>query len=341
MKGITGAAWVSCAALAAAAIALSQEASTPQGGAPPAGDQGSAAGPVRLVRVSYAQGDVSWRPDDASAWSPATTNLPIQQGAEVWVKGGARAELQFDDGSDLRLGDGAVVTLQSLYSDSQGEFTEVKLNSGSSELHLKDKYSIYQVDAPFESVKVGVDVGTSDEVQVITGSATVSNEAGDTTLRSGDFVAMNGPGDPVRVQTLPPADGLDRFSADRDAAFAKGTEHLPPNIGLVAGDLDNYGAWHNDPTDGWVWAPRERPDWRPYSDGQWVANASFGWTWDGYEPWGWAPYHYGTWGHYRFGWGWCPGPYNQYWSPAVVDFSLYNGEYCWTPLCPGEVAYPA
>jgi hypothetical protein len=247
MKQITGAVWVSCAALAAAAIGLSQGASIRQVGGSPADAKDSAAGPVRLARVSYAHGDISWRPDDTSAWSAATPNLPIQQGAEIWVKGGGRAELQFDDGSDVRLGNDAVATLQSLYSDSQGEFTEVKLNAGSSELHLKGKYSIFQIDAPFDSVKAAgpakfrVDVGASDSVGVSTGSATLSSANGDTPLRSGDFVALNSPQDPVTVQTLPAADGFDRFSGERDAAFSNSTEHLPPNIGLVAGDLNNYG----------------------------------------------------------------------------------------------------
>ena len=180
------------------------------------------AGPVRLARVSFAEGNVSWRPDDAAAWSQATPNLPLQQGAQVWVTGNGRAEIQFDDGSNVRLGNQAVLTLQSLYSDSQGEFTELKLNDGTSSLHLKDKYSIYQVDTPFESVKAAgparlrVDVGSEVSVGVRTGTATVTASGSDTTLRSGDFVALRNAQDSVRVEGLPRDDSWDRFDAERD-----------------------------------------------------------------------------------------------------------------------------
>ena len=36
-----------------------------------------------------------------------------------------------------------------------------------------------------------------------------------------------------------------------------------------------------------------------------------------------------------------PGPARQYWCPAVVHFSEYNGSIAWAPLCPSEVRYPS
>ena len=108
----------------------------------------------------------------------------------------AELEIQFDDGSDVRLGNDAVVTLESLYSDSQGEFTELKLDTGSTSLHLRDKYSIFQIDTPYNSVKAAgparyrVDVGSSVAIGVKTGSATLTASNGDTHLRSGDYVSV-------------------------------------------------------------------------------------------------------------------------------------------------------
>ncbi len=93
---------------------------------------------------------------------------------------------------------------------------------------------------------------------------------------------------------------------------------------------------------GHVWCPRGvNAGWRPYHDGHWVWVDPYGWTWVGSESWGWAPYHYGTWVHASYGWGWAPGPVQQYWSPAVVSFSTYNGAVAWCPLAPSEVVYPA
>ncbi len=317
------------------------------GAQPPTADN-TASGPVRMARISYAQGNVTWRKDDSSSWSKASVNLPIPQGAQIWVQNGGRAEVQFDDGSDLRLGNDAVVSLQSLYSDSQGEFTEIKLNAGTSSIRLKDKYSIYQIDTPYEAVKAAgpghfrVDVDKNDvKVGVQTGAATISTSAGDTKLRSGDFVRTETSHDSIRVTDLPKVDAWDKFDTERDADISGGTDHLPPNVGLVSGNLDHYGHWKQDAVDGWVWVPdHQSANWKPYSDGNWVWCDPYGWTWCSNEPWGWAPYHYGTWDHFSYGWGWCPGPYNQYWNPACVDFTLFNGNYCWTPLCPWEVAYP-
>jgi hypothetical protein len=337
---MNGKTWSFSAALLAAALAGAQS------GPGQAGADTAPAGPVRLARVSFAEGNVSWRPDDSSSWSQATPNLPLQQGAQVWVTGRGRAEIQFDDGSNMRLGNDAVVTLQSLYSDSQGEFTELKLNDGTSSLHLKDKYSIYQVDTPFDSVKAAgparlrVDVGSEVSVGVRTGSATVTASGGDTTLRSGDFVALRNAQDSVRVSSLPRDDAWDRFDDERDGYVSGGVEHLPPNIAIVAGGLSRHGHWRLEGSYGWVWGPSVSVGWRPYHHGSWVWVNPFGWTWCSSEEWGWAPYHYGTWSHFGWGWGWCPGPYHQYWSPAVVSFSYYNGDYCWTPLCPEEVIYP-
>src|SRR3569833_259825 len=87
-------------------------------------------GPVRMARFSYISGNVSWRPDENSEWPDAQVNIPLRQGAQIWVTGSGRAEVQFDDGSYLRRGDAAVATLQSLYSEQNGEFTEVRLNDG-------------------------------------------------------------------------------------------------------------------------------------------------------------------------------------------------------------------
>ena len=307
------------------------------------------AGPIRLARFSFVQGNVTWREGDGAAWSPASVNLPIRQGAQVWVADGGRAEVQFDDGSLLRLGNGAVVTLQTLYSDQNGEFTELKLSEGLSALELRGTESIYQIDTPFVSVKsegpskVRVGVDSSVEVAVRLGKATVEGNGTKTTLSNGDYLDLNDGASVYNVNPLPDEDSWDRFNDDRDQqlADAESDHRLPSDIALVAGNLDAYGSWHDDPRYGPVWCPRETDaDWRPYQHGHWVWVEPFGWTWVGDEAWGWAPYHYGTWVSEPYGWGWVPGPARQYWCPAVVHFSEYGGGIAWAPLAPGEVRYP-
>ncbi len=331
-------------------------------GADPVGDAGrlpqaeaaqNSEGPVRLARFSYVKGNVTWRTDDKAEWSTASVNLPLRQGAQIWVTEGGRAELQFDDGSLIRLGTGAVVTIQTLYSDSDGEFTELKMTDGLATLNLRHDRGVYQVDTPLASVKatgpasIRLGVGDGLELAVKSGKAAIEGAQGKETLQSGDFLDLRDSNSPYTVRSLPRADSWDRWNQERDdylrrAENAPAHEHLPANIAIVAPDLDEYGSWRDDSRYGWVWCPRvTASDWRPYHDGRWTWVNPFGWTWVSDEFWGWAPYHYGTWVYQSYGWAWCPGPVNQYWSPAVVHFSEYGGQVGWCPLAPAEVRYPS
>ena len=62
---------------------------------------------------------------------------------------GGRAEIRFNDGSLLRLGNDAVVTLQTVYGDADGEFTQIKLVSGLISLRPKLERSVYQIICNF------------------------------------------------------------------------------------------------------------------------------------------------------------------------------------------------
>jgi hypothetical protein len=292
-------------------------------------------------------GNVTWRPDGDTDWTTGTLNTPMRQGAQIWVGDGGRAEVQFDDGSVVRLGSGAVVTLQTLFSDSQGEFTELKMSDGLASMDLRTDHSIYQIDTPHGSVKsvgpsrvrVGVDDDT--EVGVREGSATLDGQQGHLQLNSGDYVDVVDDTTQYAVKTLPAEDSWDQFTDERHDLMAKQDPNLPDNMQYVAGDLQDYGTWHSDSQYGKVWCPQESADWQPYHDGNWVWCDPFGWTWVGAEPWGWAPYHYGSWYRSRWGWAWVPGPRYQYWSPGVVSFSYYDDDVCWAPLAPFECVYPS
>jgi hypothetical protein len=317
---------------------------------PPAKDP-KTQGPVRMARFAYVQGNVTWRPDTSASWSKATNNLPLRQGAEIWVTEGGRADVQFDDGSALRLGNGALVVLKVLYSDDKGEFTELALNEGLATLHSRHADAVYQVDTPMASAKTsgdaqirfGVDGGS--EIAVQRGSASIEGSAGKTTLTEGNYLYLRDATAAYTPHRLPGPDSWDRWNSDRNRLIEGKSEtykHVPSNIGLVSEDLDSSGTWHEDAKYGWVWAPRvSSHDWRPYHDGHWVWVDPYGWTWVSDESWGWAPYHYGTWVELSYGWSWCPGSRWQYWSPGVVSFSSYGDRIGWAPLCPWEVRYPS
>lgn len=304
-------------------------------------------GPVRLARISYMKGPVAWRPASDKPWSSAGINLPIRQGSTIWVKPSSRCELQFDDGSVVRLGGGAVCTLQNLYSDDRGEFTECTLNDGLATFNLRNKVSVYQVDTPLSAVKacgpanLRIGVGKTVEVACRKGDVDIEGKQGQAQLRSNQMCDIANTNDPYDVQAIPSEDPWDHFNDNRDVIAYHHNRYVPQDIDLVAGDLDSYGTWHDDSRYGHVWAPRvHEAGWRPYHHGHWVWVSPWGWTWVGDEDWGWAPYHYGTWVDEPYGWAWVPGPAVQYWSPAVVDFVATDPYYGWAPLAPYEVRYP-
>ncbi|HWD41848.1 MAG TPA: DUF6600 domain-containing protein [Fimbriimonas sp.] len=307
-------------------------------------------GPVRIARISYLKGSVSWRPDGDQSWADASMNLPLRQGAQIWVNQNSRAEIQFDDGSYMRIGsggDGGLVTLQTLYSDAKGEFTEIALNSGLASLHLVNRDSLYQIDTETLTAKAygyaDFRVGQGNGVEVVdhSGAVAVENDHGKLTLRDQESVFAANENAVLSVANAPEKDRWDNFCDDRAESVSHRSTYLPQNIAIAAGNVDAYGSWHDVPSYGHVWVPVQERAWRPYGAGHWVWVSPFGWTWCGNEPWGWAPYHYGTWVSTSYGWGWVPGPAHQCWSPAVVHFSECDGKVAWCPLAPSEVRYAA
>lgn len=313
--------------------------------------EGKASGPVRMAHVAYETGNVSWRPTESQSWSGAKINLPARQGSEFWAKSGSRLELQFDDGSTMELGGGGLAVLQTMYSDSNGEFTEIKLENGLATLKVKSKYDQFQIDTPScsakavgpASVRVGA-TASEGEICVRSGQAELSSPSGNRTVTAGHDVTRPVSDSVVaaeyRERPAPAEDDWDRWSDQRNSV-AYENRYVPEDISLTSADLDSYGTWYDDPKYGHVWCPRESAGWRPYHDGSWTWVSPIGWTWVGAEPWGWAPYHYGTWYRARWGWSWYPGPATQYWSPAVVDYSDDGVNVAWAPLAPWEVRYPA
>jgi hypothetical protein len=229
-------------------------------------------GPVRLARFSYVDGDVTWRPSSTDDWSSAGVNIPLREGAEVWVTNGGRAEVQFDDGSYLRLGDGAIVTLQTLSSDATSEFTELQLNQGLVTLKLKNPASDFQVDTPLATIKVDggddvrVGVGDGVEIAVHGGTASLSNANSSTDLNAGNYVYLADASSPFDIGPIPHEDSWDQWNDSRNALIedAQTDDHCPSDVATCAGNLDTYGVWREDPQYGWVWCPDEPVVWRPY-----------------------------------------------------------------------------
>ncbi len=104
-----------------------------------------------------------------------------------------------------------------------------------------------------------------------------------------------------------------------------------PSYDVFYERLATDGDWRESADYGYVFHPRVKADWRPYTQGHW-SRTDAGWTWVSTERFGWATYHYGRWARLRdVGWVWVPG--NE-WAPSWVSWRSSDKYVGWAPLPP-------
>jgi hypothetical protein len=311
---------------------------------------------VGVARISALEGSVTLQRGDSATATAAVINAPVLGSDYVTTAPGARAEIQFDGATAVRLGAG--VQLRFTHIDTADR--QLELADGTIVLRLlRAGDARTQIDTPSISVRpsaagsyrVSVDAAGATQVTVRSGRAEIVTPDGLQVVGPGSTLAASGPASSPTITSLSALalDDFDRFNADRDQREmrALADAYAPPGVAGID-DLDAYGRWVNDGTYGTVWAPSYvAPGWAPYRDGRWVWENAYGWTWIGYEPWGWAPYHYGRWYHSAgYGWCWVPSRAVVAWSPALVGFVTFGGvgfgfdTIGWVPLAPFEPFTP-
>ncbi len=299
-------------------------------------DTGSAQ-PARAVRLSYVEGEVHLYQGGQQVGDQAVANTPLFEGARVDTGNDGRAEIQFEDGSVVRISPQSSVTLAVLKGLSQNaqRDAEVVLNSGlgyfelqgdSESNHMKVRLGETEVTATgFTVLRINVDKAPG-EVAVFSGNAHMEGGASPSLdLHGGESVALNAT-DPDQynlAETIEP-DSWDAWNSDRDQEISSAAtnrteadENVPDNNNPAWSDLDANGNWYNVPDQGYVWSPNEasNPDWDPYANGYWMENPGYGYMWISGYPWGYLPYQCGAWNFYpSFGWGWAPGGCNPWWG---------------------------
>ncbi len=325
------------------------------GAAPP-----DVAGPG-VARLSFVGGDVSVKRGDASDAVAAAMNAPLLVGDALATGPAARAEVQFDIASRVRLASEVEIRL----ADLQPGHFRMELAHGTVSLSvLRDTRAQAEISTPNVSMRptqrglYRITVG-DDGVTMITvryGQAEIYTQRGTEKLDQGQTMMVRGSADDPEFQVVAAIqqDEWDTWNEQRDRSLSNINSYKYLNPEIPGGEeLDANGTWVNDPAYGEVWSPRVDPDWAPYREGRWAWEDYYGWTWVSTDPWGWAPYHYGNWYYGSAGWCWYPGVFARpvFWRPALVAFFGFGGfgvglgfggwgSVGWLPLAPFEAFHP-
>ena len=277
---------------------------------------------ARIVRLSDVQGSVQLDKNTGLGFENAFLNLPITQGAQLKTLQNGRAEIEFEDGSTMRLAPNSTVLFSTLGSSDSGQHTsEINLVEGMAYVNWLGKDAI---NLNFSREKVSLDhaahfrVDTSTEaanVAVFKGSVDIEGPAGKLMVekkKTASFNAADNDKSTLANNIVEaPLDSWDKESIAYHDQYAKNNSS-PYAYGVS--DLNYYGSYSNIPGYGTMWQPYFTGiGWDPFMDGAWSWYPGYGYMFASAYPWGWMPYRYGNWVFVPgFGWMWQPGAWNSW-----------------------------
>lgn len=306
---------------------------------------------VRIVRLSFVQGEVAVRHVGETDWSAGAVNTPLQEGFSVATSANSFAEIEFENGSTARLGQGSEIDFTELALTQQGDrINKLTLSKGYATFHfMPEHHDQYEVDASGVTFTVHgkVEFRTNFEkgalrVEVFDGEVQAEHDGKTEDVGKNRVLTY----DPHAVEALNVANGFEKDdwdkwtqARDKQAVLATDDESVSLNHPFYGwADLDTYGAWSFFPGYGYGWSPYEPAGWSPYSAGMWGYYPGWGFTWISAEPWGWLPFHNGAWNYdASMGWFWMPGSLDA-WSPALVNWYDGPGWVGWSPIGSGNGA---
>ncbi len=277
---------------------------------------------VRVVRLSEVQGDVKIDRNLGQGYEKAFLNLPITQGVKLQTKSDGRAEVEFEDGSTLRITPDTVIEFPQLsLRDSGAKVSAVHLQEGTAYINFAgakgDEFTL-----TFAHEKVALTHSAHLRIEMADVTATLAVFAGDLQIEgdsgsvnvsknhTAEFDLTDGDSSTVAKDLQPdPFDAWDKQQDQYHQQYASNAYSSYSPYAYGTSDLNYYGSFFNVPGYGTMWQPYfAGAGWDPFMNGGWAFSPGFGYGWVSGYPWGWTPYHYGTWAYLpTYGWAWQPG----------------------------------
>ncbi|HXW93569.1 MAG TPA: FecR family protein [Terriglobales bacterium] len=276
---------------------------------------------ARIVRLSDAQGDVQIDRNTGQGYEKAFLNFPITQGAKIRTWENGRAEVEFEDGSTLRLTPQTSIAIPQLsLRDSGGKLSEVRLEAGTIYVNFfaaaDDEF-----DLTFAREKLAlkrashmrITLGDAEAVvAVFKGEVEVVTPTGPVEVAKGHAASFDLASDQHSFANNVDADAYDSWDKQQSQYQQQYSNNSYSNYSPYAygtSDLNYYGSFFSLPGYGMLWQPYfVGAGWDPWMNGAWTLFPGSGYGWVSSYPWGWTPYHYGTWTFIPlYGWVWQPG----------------------------------
>ena len=281
---------------------------------------------ARIVRLSDVHGQVQIDKNTGLGFENAFANLPITQGTQLRTSSNGRAEIEFEDGSSMRLAPDTSVEFSRLgLSDSGKRISQVQLVQGLAYVNWlgKDDFSL---NFSRESISLDhaahfrVDAAPqAADLAVFKGDVNVDSPSGKLVVEKKKTATFNAAEDDkytlANKIAESPFDSWDKDAVGYHDQYAKNNQSRSP-YGYGLSDLNYYGSFSNVPGYGMMWQPfLTGVGWDPFMDGAWSFYPGYGYMFASAYPWGWMPYRYGNWVFLQGnGWMWQPGGWNS-WAP--------------------------
>jgi hypothetical protein len=275
---------------------------------------------ARIVRLSQVDGDVQIDRNLGQGYEKAFINLPVTQGAKLRTGPDARAEVEFEDGSTLRITPGTVVDFPELSRrDSGARASNLQLEGGTAYLNFKGgKEEEFKLGFARETLTLTKSAHLRVELKDATATVAVFNGDVEVDGLSGKIdldkkhsatFDLAGTGTYTLAKNLEPDpyDDWDKQQEKYHQQYSASNSYSPYAYG--ASDLNYYGSFYNIPGYGMMWQPYlVGAGWDPFMNGAWMWYPGAGYAWVSGYPWGWTPYRYGSWTYLpSSGWFWRPG----------------------------------